>query len=105
MNTNRAGLSPAAKRRWAEARKEWARLRSLGGAEIAGGIAADADAKPTDTALWQSAPVRMPERKESITIRLDADVLRWFRRRKGYQTRINAVLRAYMEANLGRDED
>jgi len=104
MSTNRTGLSPAAKRRWAEARKEWARLRSLGGAEIAGGIAADADVKPTDTALWQSAPVSMPERKESITIRLDADVLRWFRRSKGYQTRMNAVLRAYMEANLGQDE-
>lgn len=40
-----------------------------------------------------------PPRKEAISLRLDADVLDWFRARgPGYQTRINAVLRAYMEA-------
>lgn len=39
-------------------------------------------------------------RKEAISLRLDADVLDWFRARgAGYQTRINAVLRAYMEAS------
>jgi uncharacterized protein (DUF4415 family) len=32
-------------------------------------------------------------------MRLDADVLRWFRRQRGYQTRINAILRAYMSAH------
>ncbi len=38
-------------------------------------------------------------RKEAISLRLDAEVLDWFRSRgPGYQTRINAVLRAYMEA-------
>lgn len=31
--------------------------------------------------------------------RLDADLLRWFRRERGYQTRINAILRAYMQAH------
>lgn len=36
--------------------------------------------------------------KEQVTLRLDADVLNWFRARgTGYQTRINALLRAYME--------
>jgi len=36
--------------------------------------------------------------KEQITLRLDADVLEWFRGRgAGYQTQINALLRAYME--------
>lgn len=40
-----------------------------------------------------------PPRKEAISLRLDAEVLDWFRARgPGYQTRINAVLRAYMEA-------
>ncbi len=39
-------------------------------------------------------------RKAAISLRLDADVLDWFRARgAGYQTRINAVLRAYMEAS------
>jgi uncharacterized protein (DUF4415 family) len=38
-------------------------------------------------------------RKAAISLRLDADVLDWFRAQGGgYQTRINAVLRAYMEA-------
>ncbi|MFC7332487.1 BrnA antitoxin family protein [Rhodocista pekingensis] len=39
--------------------------------------------------------------KEVVTIRLDADVLHWFRDHaaggRGYQTRINAALRAYMD--------
>jgi uncharacterized protein (DUF4415 family) len=36
--------------------------------------------------------------KEQITLRIDADVLEWFRARgAGYQTQINALLRAYME--------
>lgn len=38
-------------------------------------------------------------RKEAISLRLDADILEWFRAQgPGYQTRINAVLRAYKEA-------
>jgi uncharacterized protein (DUF4415 family) len=39
--------------------------------------------------------------KEQITLRLDADVLEWFRERgAGYQTQINALLRAYMNEHL-----
>jgi len=41
----------------------------------------------------------MPTAKKTITIRLDADLLEWLRSQKGYQTRINAVLRTYMEAH------
>ena len=38
-------------------------------------------------------------RKVAVSLRLDADVLDWFRRQgSGYQTRINAVLRAYRDA-------
>ena len=37
--------------------------------------------------------------KTQVTLRIDSDVLAWFRScGKGYQTRINALLRAYMEA-------
>ena len=37
-----------------------------------------------------------------MEIPIDEDVLRWFRDQgKGYQTRINALLRAYMEAHRG----
>ena len=46
----------------------------------------------------------MPQPKETMTIRLDADVLEWFRKQgKGYQTRINAVLRSYMRAHKDAD--
>lgn len=41
-----------------------------------------------------------PRRKRQVTLRLDADVIDWFRRSgPGYQTRINQLLRAYMEAH------
>jgi len=40
------------------------------------------------------------ESKKQVTLRLDADVLEWFRAQgKGYQTRINALLREYMKAH------
>ncbi len=43
--------------------------------------------------------VKSTPKKEQITIRLDSDVLAWFRSQgKGYQTRINDLLRAYMKA-------
>jgi uncharacterized protein (DUF4415 family) len=39
-------------------------------------------------------------RKQQVTIRLDGDVLEWFRAQgEGYQIRINSLLRAYMEAH------
>lgn len=42
----------------------------------------------------------MAARKAAVSLRLDADVLDWFKARgSGYQTHINAVLRAYMEAS------
>ncbi len=48
---------------------------------------------------WTSARIVTPEPKQMVSIRLDPDVLAFFRSHgKGYQTRINAVLRAYMEA-------
>jgi uncharacterized protein (DUF4415 family) len=39
--------------------------------------------------------------KASVSLRIDVDVLEWFKSRgNGYQTRINAVLRAFKEATL-----
>ena len=44
-----------------------------------------------------------PRVKKQLTLRLDADVLDWFKRQgRGYQTQINALLRAYMEEHLTR---
>jgi uncharacterized protein (DUF4415 family) len=58
------------------------------------------DIPKIDPAFFRNARLRLPEPKETITIRLDRDVLEWLRKQgSGYQTRINAVLRAYMEAH------
>ena len=73
----------------------------MSGAEARAAVAADPDVRPTDAAFWEGARVVLPRRKETITIRLDADLLAWLRREPGYQTRINAVLRAYMAAGGG----
>ena len=49
--------------------------------------------------FWDKAVVKRAEPKAQVTIRLDREVLDWFKSKgKGYQSRINAVLRAYKEA-------
>ena len=77
----------------------WSRLRRMSASAIRKGIAADPDARATDEQFWKTARMVLPTRKEIVTMRLDADLLRWFRQQKGYQTRINAILRAYMQAH------
>jgi len=69
-------------------------------AEIRKGIALDPDAQATDENFWKNAEVVWPTRKQIVTMRLDADLLQWFRRQRGYQTRINAILRTYMDAHV-----
>jgi uncharacterized protein (DUF4415 family) len=81
-------------------RTDWKRLRSLSDRQVRRAIASDPEARPTDAEFWKKAHVVIPLAKQTITIRLDADLLEWLRKQKGYQTRINAVLRTYMEANL-----
>ena len=50
-----------------------------------------------DAAFFATATLRMPTPKVSVTLRLDQDVLDWLKAQgKGYQTRINAILRTYM---------
>jgi uncharacterized protein (DUF4415 family) len=49
--------------------------------------------------FWKSARVVMPRGKTSVHLRLDSDVVDWFKARgKGHLTRMNAVLRAYVNA-------
>ena len=81
-------------------RTDWNRLRSLSDRQIRRAIESDPEARPTDPEFWKKARVVIPAAKQTITIRLDADLLEWLRKQKGYQTRINAVLRTFMDANL-----
>ncbi len=57
------------------------------------------DIPELDEEFFRNAEIRLPE-KQPVTIRLDADVLSWFKKQgKGYQTRINKLLRSYMETH------
>jgi uncharacterized protein (DUF4415 family) len=58
------------------------------------------DIPAADSAFWQEAQVVMPPAKTHLSLRLDEDILAWFKRQgAGYQTRINAVLRSYVHAH------
>ena len=57
------------------------------------------DIPELDERFWKNARVVEPQNKTAISIRVDQDILDWFKAQgKGYQSRINAVLRAYYEA-------
>ena len=77
-------------------------MRTASDAELRSGIEADPDAHATDEAFWRTAKVVWPTPKQVVTMRLDADLLEWLRQERGYQTRVNAILRAYMDAQIGR---
>jgi uncharacterized protein (DUF4415 family) len=78
-----------------ERRRELKKLAAQPGSEI------DlSDIPELDEALWQKAvrnPFYRPVKKQ-VTLRIDADVLAWLRRKdsKGYQSRLNALLRGVM---------
>jgi uncharacterized protein (DUF4415 family) len=58
-----------------------------------------ADVPELDESMFANAKILLPQRKESITLRVDNDLLEWYKSLgKGYQTRMNAVLRLYMKA-------
>lgn len=58
------------------------------------------DIPELDDSFFTKATVALPRPKDRITLRLDHDVLHWFKQSgKGYQTKINAVLKAYAKAH------
>src|SRR2546428_4324859 len=73
-------------------RTNWKRVDALRDSEI------DLSDVPELGPEFFSKAIRWPGKKKQITLRLDPDVLAFFRKRgKGYQTTINAVLRKYVE--------
>jgi uncharacterized protein (DUF4415 family) len=49
--------------------------------------------------FWKNAVLKMPKPKRPVSIRIDDDVLAWFKSQgKGYQTKINEILKTYMRA-------
>jgi uncharacterized protein (DUF4415 family) len=76
---------------------DWAAVDALTDEEITQAVANDPDAVPIDID-WSDAVLVVPPKKQAISIRVDEDVLNFFKKEgDGYQRRINAVLRSYMQ--------
>jgi uncharacterized protein (DUF4415 family) len=74
------------------------RLRKLTDEEINASIANDPDWQELKDLDWSKAVLVIPPKKKAISIRVDEDVLDYFKHEgAGYQRRINAVLRSYMQ--------
>jgi uncharacterized protein (DUF4415 family) len=57
------------------------------------------DVPELDASFFKNAELRLPKPKKAVSLRIDDDIFNWFRHQgKGYQTRINAALRLYMQA-------
>ena len=88
----------AALRRKGEARTDWTKVDATSEADLEASILADPD-DLHEAPDWTQAVKGLPPGKEPIKLRVDRDVLAWFRATgKGYQTRINNVLRAFVES-------
>ncbi len=85
-----------------DTRTDWARVDAMSEEEIEAAAQSDPDAPPVDVDapdFWEEAVLVFPSKK-LVCLRIDRDILDWFREQgKGYQTRMNAVLRTYMEAH------
>ncbi len=58
------------------------------------------DIPETDSAFWAEAKLHDPGAKKIISIRIDPDVLEWFKQQKGrYQTLMDTVLQHYMNTH------
>ncbi len=63
----------------------------------------DPDALELDESFFDRAIIELPKPKKVVSLRIDADVLEWFKAQgRGYQTKMIALLRAYMQDQLKR---
>lgn len=75
---------------------DWARSGAMTPEEIEADRDEDEEGMVVD---WSNVMIGLPEPKATLNMRIDRDVLEFFRKGgRGYQTRINAVLRAYKDA-------
>lgn len=86
-------------------RTDWAHLRAMSADEVERIAAADRDNPATvSDSEWADAFVGLPPAKVSVHASFDGDIVAFFKRGgKGYQSRMNAVLRQYMERQLAED--
>lgn len=78
---------------------DWKRLDRQISAQVEDIAARDREGAPMSDAEWARAEIVRPE-KVAVGIKLDSDVLDWFKDQgKGYQSRINGVLRRYFDVH------
>jgi uncharacterized protein (DUF4415 family) len=79
---------------------DWSRVDAMTEEQVEAAALSDKDGLPLTDEEWAKVKLVDPF-KTPVTIRLDADVVEWFKAQgqRGYQTRMNSVLRRYMEAN------
>lgn len=83
-------------------RTDWQRFDGLADKDIVAAVKRDPGAAPILDRAWFAKAALATPRKERISIMLDEDVLAFFRKQGSrYQTRINHILRTYME-HMGR---
>lgn len=84
-----------------ESRTDWARVDAMTEAELEAAIASDPDWADIPRDWYKHAVPHYPEAlRQQVTLRLDPDLVAWFKRKgRGYQARINAALRAFVEAH------
>jgi uncharacterized protein (DUF4415 family) len=83
-------------------KSDWAAAAALTPAEIEAAIASDPDEAGLELD-WTQATVELPQPKAVLNMRVDRDILEFFKSQgKGYQTKINAVLRSYVDRMPGR---
>ena len=86
-----------------EDRTNWAKANSVTGSKLDASIRADADDVRGEPD-WTQAVMGVPAPKDHINIRVDHDVLQWFRSTgRGYQTLMNNVLRAFVQTRQQRE--
>jgi uncharacterized protein (DUF4415 family) len=81
-------------------RTDWSRIAATSDEDIETLAETDADNPATTEADWINAVAFVPPKKTTINARFDSDIVSWFKAQgPGYQPRMNAVLRKYMEAH------
>lgn len=81
-------------RRRGESQSDWARVDAMTEEELEASIDYEEEGEPD----WSTVQAGIPGPKQQLTMRFDADVIAWFKAQgSGYQTRMNAVLRSYVE--------
>jgi len=77
-----------------QSQTDWGRLEAMRDEDID-----FSDIPELNEAFFKNAVIRLPKPKAKVCIRLDQDILEWFKSQgKGYQTKINAVLRFFKES-------